>query len=96
MSETDASDTSETSSTNSVGTQTRLHSDLHSYNSDGGYVAHGVPCPARPQSLMSRKETEGPMACDRLKWDDGNTLLIVIYEKAQTLVPILATRLRIT
>ena len=44
MSETDASDTSETSSTGSVGTQTRLHSDLLLCNSDGGYVAHVMPC----------------------------------------------------
>ena len=50
-------------------------------------------CPVRPRSLMSRKKSEaeqGPVACDLLKCDDGNTL---VYEKAQSLVPILATRL---
>ena len=40
MSETNASDTS---STSSVGTLTRLATDLSSYNSDGRYIVHVVP-----------------------------------------------------
>ena len=67
LSDTNASDTSETSPTSNVETPTpeSLQRGLSSYNSGEGTSFHW--CLARPESLMARLKTEGPMACDRLK-----------------------------